>query len=204
MVVSVNTNAGAMLALQALRATSKQLAVSQLRITTGLKVNGPQDDPATFSHCSESAGGHRRYYRGENHPEPGRINGRRDGAAAVSDLLTEMKAKAVQSGRHHPGRAATGVRLAQPDLVGTADFNQKNLIESAATELRILSSVEGSVITVSAQPDDTTTLAIRRPDASTQATAVTGSASLAAGGVRALRSTRLPAGRAGTFRRWAA
>ena len=49
MVISVNTNAGQLLAIRALKQTTKQLQVSQLRVTTGLKVNGPQDDPATFA-----------------------------------------------------------------------------------------------------------------------------------------------------------
>ena len=45
-------------------------------------------------------------------------------------------------------------------VVGTADFNNKNLIESGATNLSILSSVDGSVIVVTAQPIDTTTLVV--------------------------------------------
>ena len=49
MVVSVNTNAGQMLALQALNRTTKDLATAQLRVTTGLKVNGPADSPAVFA-----------------------------------------------------------------------------------------------------------------------------------------------------------
>ena len=49
MVMSVNTNPGAMVALQSLSATNRQLGATQLRVTTGLKVNGPQDNAATFA-----------------------------------------------------------------------------------------------------------------------------------------------------------
>ncbi|MDP6269380.1 MAG: flagellin, partial [Alphaproteobacteria bacterium] len=46
MAMSVNTNAGAMIALQNLSKTNKGLETTQLRVTTGLKVNGPKDDAA--------------------------------------------------------------------------------------------------------------------------------------------------------------
>ena len=49
MVMSVNTNVGAMIALQSLALTNKQLIQTQLRVTTGLRVNGPKDDAATFA-----------------------------------------------------------------------------------------------------------------------------------------------------------
>ena len=91
MVVSVNTNAGAMLALQALRKTSGQL--STLRITTGLKVNGPQDDPATFAiaqnlraEIASVAAVRTTLSLGQS-----TVDVAIDGATAVSDLLTEMK-----------------------------------------------------------------------------------------------------------------
>ena len=49
MAFSVNTNIGAMAALQNLNATGKALEETQLRITTGLKVNGPKDDASSFA-----------------------------------------------------------------------------------------------------------------------------------------------------------
>ncbi len=47
--VSVNTNSGAMIALQQLNKTNSSLAVSQERINTGLKVAGAKDDGAIFA-----------------------------------------------------------------------------------------------------------------------------------------------------------
>ena len=49
MVLSVNTNLGAALALQNLNATNKRLNQTQLNITTGLRVNGPKDDASTYA-----------------------------------------------------------------------------------------------------------------------------------------------------------
>jgi flagellin len=91
-----------------------------------------------------------------------------DGATAVSDLLTEMKAKAVQASQSGLDattqdslqRDFTALRSQIVTVVGTADFNNRNLIESGVANLNILSSVDGSVIVVSAQSIDTTTLVI--------------------------------------------
>ena len=49
MVLSVNTNTGSMVALQNLNITNKALEKTQLAITTGLRVNGPKDDAATYA-----------------------------------------------------------------------------------------------------------------------------------------------------------
>ena len=46
--LSVNTNTSANIALSQLRILNQKLESTQLRITTGLKVSGPQDDAATF------------------------------------------------------------------------------------------------------------------------------------------------------------
>ncbi|MBC8242032.1 MAG: flagellin, partial [Alphaproteobacteria bacterium] len=49
MVLSINTNIGAMIALQHLNATNGRLEATQLRITTGLRINGPKDDASTYA-----------------------------------------------------------------------------------------------------------------------------------------------------------
>ena len=46
---SVNTNVGAMTALQSLSATGKSLATTQTRITTGLSVSSTKDDSASYT-----------------------------------------------------------------------------------------------------------------------------------------------------------
>jgi len=49
MAMSINTNAGAMIGLQSLNKINRMLGTTQLRITTGLRINGPKDDAATFA-----------------------------------------------------------------------------------------------------------------------------------------------------------
>src|SRR5258708_20987810 len=46
---SVNTNVGAMVALSNLDITQSSLTTTQNRISTGLKVTGPQDNASDFS-----------------------------------------------------------------------------------------------------------------------------------------------------------
>ena len=46
---SINTNVGAMIALQNLNAINSQLMTTQNRISTGLKVASAKDDPATWA-----------------------------------------------------------------------------------------------------------------------------------------------------------
>ena len=58
MVMSVNTNPGAMIALQNLSKTNKMLEQTQLRVTTGLRVNGPKDNAATFAIAQNMRGAH--------------------------------------------------------------------------------------------------------------------------------------------------
>ena len=48
MAFSVNTNVGAMVALQELNRTSKGLSTTEARITSGKNVNSTRDDSATY------------------------------------------------------------------------------------------------------------------------------------------------------------
>ena len=49
MALSINTNAGALIALQNLNATNKQLELTQNRVNTGLKVSSAKDNGAIFA-----------------------------------------------------------------------------------------------------------------------------------------------------------
>ena len=49
---SINTNAGALVALQSLNATSRELDTVQNRVNTGLKVSSAKDNGAVFAIAS--------------------------------------------------------------------------------------------------------------------------------------------------------
>ena len=170
MVLSVNTNAGAFLALQNLTKTTNQLEVTQLRVTTGLKVNGPKEGAATFAIANTLRGD----IAGNQALKIALANGEStanlaiEAGKAISDILTEMKAKVVQAnqaGLDADSRTAlqndyNALRNQIQTIVATAEFNSVNLIKTGGTKLAVLSTVDGSTISVSARDLSVTALGI--------------------------------------------
>ncbi len=111
--LSILTNVGAMTALEQLNATNKRLQTTQLRITTGLKVNGPKDDAATFQIAQRLRGD----IAGTKAVKTALANGEAtinvaiSAGKAIADLLIEMKAKTVQANQ-------AGARLRFPHSLG--------------------------------------------------------------------------------------
>ena len=186
MSMSINTNAGAMIALQNLSDTTRKLEMTQLRVTTGLKVSGPKDDAATFAIAQNMRGDIAGLGAVKTNLALGLsvVNVAIDAGKAIADLLTEMKAKAVQASQEgldsDSYRALheefTSLRAQIETIVATAEFNGKNLIDSAATDMKVLSTVDGSTIVVTKQSIDSTSLAIHTAslsDATVAATALT-------------------------------
>ena len=179
--LSVKTNTSANIALQQLTILSKRIETTQLRITTGLKVSSPKDDAATFQIATRLRGD----VAGLGAVKTALANGDSivsvaiAAGDAITDLLTEIKGKVVQanqSGLDTASRSALeedfqSLRSQIETIVSTADFNAVNLIDASATNLDVLSSVAGSVITVSAQSLDTTTLGINAESLSTSSVA---------------------------------
>ena len=99
MVLSVNTNVGAMLALQNLNKTKMKMEATQLAITTGLRVSGPKQDASSYAIAQNMRGD----VAGLNSVKTALSNGEAVVNTAitagqyVADLLTEMKAKVVQA-----------------------------------------------------------------------------------------------------------
>ena len=183
MVMSVNTNGGAMIALQSLLTTNNALEKTQLRITTGLKVGGPKDDASTFAIAQNMRGDIAGMGAVKTNLALGQsiVNVAIDAGKAIGDLLTEMKAKAVQASQEGLDTDSysalhqefTSLRAQIDSIVASADFNGKNLIDSAATNLKVLSTVDGSTITVTKQSIDATTLAIHTASLSNATVAAT-------------------------------
>ena len=99
MVLSVNTNVGAMLALQNLNKTKMKMEATQLAITTGLRVSGPKQDASSYAIAQNMRGD----VAGLNSVKTALSNGEAvvntaiTAGQSVADLLTEMKAKVVQA-----------------------------------------------------------------------------------------------------------
>ncbi len=171
MALSVQTNIGAMVALQNLNMTNKKLENTQLHITTGFRINGPKDDAATFAIAQNMRGDIAGLGAVKTALSNGEatINVAIEAGKSVSDLLIEMKAKVVQAnqeGLDSTSRSAlhndfNQMRSQIEEIVKSAEFNGTNLVNASATNTSVLSTVDGSTISVSAQKLDITTLAIQ-------------------------------------------
>ncbi|MBB4098861.1 flagellin [Sphingomonas kyeonggiensis] len=154
MAFSVNTNVGAMAALQSLNETNKGLSQVQSRINTGLKVASTKDDSASYT----IAQGLRGDMGGLNAVSSSlsRAKSVTDvavaGAEQISDVVNQMKAKAYQA-------ADAGIDTATRDalnsdfvalrdqittIVKSSDFNGTNLLKAGGGTVTALQSLQDS------------------------------------------------------------
>lgn len=162
MAFSVNTNAGALVALQTLNSTSAQLNKVQNSINTGLKVSSAKDNAAVFSIAQNL----RADVSGLNAVKQSldRALGAADVAMAagqaVSDLLIELKEKAVAAadeGLSSASRTALNDDFKQlrdqiSTIVANAEFNGTNAVENGGDNIvAILNDTASSSITITAQ-----------------------------------------------------
>ncbi len=183
MVLSVNTNAGAMMALQNLSKTNAAMEKTQLAITTGLRVSGPKEDASSYAIAQNMRGN----ISGLGAVRTALANGEATvntaitAGKSVADLLTEMKAKVVQANqagldsasRTSLHNAFVALRNQITTIVTSAEFNGTNLIDTSASGTSVLSTVDGSTISVSAQKLDITNLALVTQVLNTSAGAAT-------------------------------
>ena len=156
---SVNTNFGAMVALQQLNTTNKELESVQTRINTGLKVSSAKDDGAVFA----IAQGMRADVAGFNVVQQSldrsvsTVDTAIAAGEAVSDLLIDMKEKALGASDESlttSQRAAynedfKALRDQVATVISNAEFNGVNLINNTTAEITALANADGtSSITV--------------------------------------------------------
>lgn len=153
--MSVNTNRGAMIALQSLAAINRELAITQNRISTGLKIASPKDNGAIWAIAQGQRAESKAYdavmaslQRGQSAVDVGLAAGE-----TVSDLLMQMREKMLAAS---DPSLTTGSRKAldqdyrmlrdQIDrTVGSADFSGLNLVgpASVAKGVRALADTRG-------------------------------------------------------------
>src|SRR5579863_5953001 len=96
---SINTNVGALVALQNLGVTQSQLDATQNRISTGLKVTGPADDASDFSIAQGIRSDLKAFDAVQQSLSAGTgiIQTAIAGATSVSNLLNSIKSKAIEA-----------------------------------------------------------------------------------------------------------
>lgn len=157
--LSVNTNMGAAIALQALNQTSSELQTTQNRISTGLAISGPKDNAAIFSiaqNMRAQVNGYKAVTQSLNN-----ASSVTDVAIAagqsVSDLLTQLKQTALSAADPSIDSASLSALQSQynalvsqiKSVTENASFNGTNIIDSNAADyktggIKALTNTDGS------------------------------------------------------------
>ena len=160
---TINTNAGAMIALQNLNATNKQLEQVQSRINTGLAVASARDNGGVFAIAQTMRSDVKGYMAVENSLDLAQSTTDVALAAgeAISDLLIEMKEKALAASDDSLDSASRtalnedfkSLRDQIGTIVENAEFNGTNLISNGASNISALANPSGSN-TITIQSED--------------------------------------------------
>lgn len=160
---SVNTNLGAMAALQSLNETSKGLAMAQSRINTGLNVASTKDDSASYT-IAQTLRGDVSGLKAVNSSlsrSKSVLDVATSGTEQISDIINQMKAKAYQaadSGIDQKSRDAlnadfTALRDQITTIVNSSDFNGTNLLKTSGGSVTALQSLQDGVSGGNWDPD---------------------------------------------------
>ena len=173
MVMSINTNEGALLALQTLNKTNMALNVIQNRINTGMKVANAKDDGATFAIAQALRADVAGLNAAKNSLD--RASSTLDVALAageaIGDMLLVMKEKAVAAsdiGLDATSRASLKTDFDEltaqiTSIVNTAEFNGINAVKNGGDAIvAITDSLGSSTITVAAQDMSLTGLSLTK------------------------------------------
>ena len=154
MSLSVNTNIGAMVALQYLNKTSEDLMTTQNRINSGLKVAGPKDNGAVYAIAQNMRGNVAGYASVSDSLNRGvsTVDVAISAGQSISDLLNELKGKALaaaDSSLDTASRTAlnadfVALRDQITTIVQNATFNGTNLVDGTTTNIQALASADGS------------------------------------------------------------
>ena len=159
---SVNTNVGAMVALQNLSATNSELMTTQARINTGKKVASAKDNGAVWAIAQNqrATSSSLNAVKESLQRSVSTVDVAMSAGETVSDLLLQMKEKALAAS---DTSLDTNSRTALADefkalrdqvakAVSNADFNGVNMVKSGGTTIAALANADGSSkITVAAQ-----------------------------------------------------
>jgi len=158
MAFSINTNQGALVALQQLTRTNQSLETTQNRISTGLEVAGAEDGAARFAiaqNLRADVGGLNAVQQSLDRTIS-TVDTAINGAEAVSDLLIQLRELAVgaaDAGADDSTRDALNDEfqevLAQIDsIVDSADFNGSNLLNGSTASVVAINANGSTVFSV--------------------------------------------------------
>ncbi|MGZ8362553.1 MAG: flagellin [Caulobacteraceae bacterium] len=151
---SVNTNVGALVALQNLNATNRELSTTQSHINTGMKVASAKDDGAIWAIAQRqrSTVSALDAVKDSLNRNSSTIDVAVAAGEQVSDLLKQMKTKALAASdasldttsRTAMNEDFKALRDQIAKVVANADFNGANLLKTGAVDLAALANADGS------------------------------------------------------------
>ena len=159
---SVNTNVGAMVALQNLNATNNDLQTTQARINTGKKINNAKDNGAVWAIAQNQRATSQSLNAVKESLQRGQstVDVAISAGETVSDLLLQMKEKALaaaDSSLDTNSRTALNEDFkALRDQIGkavsNAEFNGINMVKTGGTSIAALANADAtSKITVASR-----------------------------------------------------
>ena len=162
MALSVNTNAGALIALQNLNTTESQLQIAQNQVSTGLAVATAQDNGAIFAIAQNQRATSSALNSVTQSLQrvQSTVSVATSAGTTVSDLLNQLKSAALSASDTSTNTASrqalnatfTSLLTQIKSVVSNSSFNGVNLIDGSVTNLAALASADGtSKLTVAAQ-----------------------------------------------------
>ena len=151
---SVNTNNGALVALQYLNTTQAQLTTTQNAINSGMKVASARDDGATYAIAQNQRGSIAGYGAVTDSLSRGSsaIDVALSAGQSISDLLIQLKTKALAAAdasldtasRQAMNQDFVALRDQIATIVKNAIFNGINLVDGSTTQITALASSDGT------------------------------------------------------------
>jgi flagellin len=159
---SINTNVGAMIALQNLNAINADLASTQNRISTGLKVGSAKDDGATWAIAQNQRAQVTSLdaVKASLTRTSSVIDVAMAAGSSISDLLSDLKEKALEASdtsldttaRNALNADFVSIRDQITKTLSNASFNGINLLDGSRPNVSALANAQGtSHMTVAAQ-----------------------------------------------------
>ena len=155
---SINTNVGAQVALMNLNDTQSNLNVVQNRISTGLKVTGPQDNASDFSIAQGIRSDLKAFDAVQQSLSSGVgiIQTAIAGATSVSNLLNTIKSKAIEAS--NPANNASQQSILANDFnamisqlntfINQSVYNGRNLLSANSVSVAVTSTISGGQLTL--------------------------------------------------------
>jgi flagellin len=158
---SINTNAAAMAAVRSLSIIARDMATTQSRVESGLRVNKANDDPAVFAIAQNM----RADLKGLTAVTDGLAFGKatltvaRDAATKISNELNKLKQTVTQGQQQGLDKATLNAQVENllnnmRSFAETATFNGVNLLDNSASgdkALSVLRDITGKTINVANQ-----------------------------------------------------